>query len=141
MSYEDCVRCGYGNDVRDAQHGQQRALAPEVASTDVVVEHVGEAVFAKAVTVLAHGGRLVTCGGTTGPRVSLLLPHLFIKNLSVLGSTMGPRKALPEIMRRLAEGRWRTAVDRVLPLSRVREAHAALEAREVAGKVVLVPGE
>ena len=108
---------------------------------DVVVEHVGPATWETSMRVLARNGRLVTCGGTTGARVSLLLPHLFIKNLSVLGSTMGPRKALPEIMRRLADGRYRTAVDRVLPLSQVREAHAALEGRAVAGKIVLVPGE
>ena len=107
----------------------------------VVVEHVGPATWDASLRALARNGRLVTCGSTTGPKVSLTLPHLFIKNLSVLGSTMGPRKALPEIMRRLADGRWRTAVDRVLPLSCARAAHEALEARAVVGKIVLVPGE
>lgn len=107
---------------------------------DVVVEHVGPATWDASMRALARAGRLVTCGGTTGAKVALNLPHLFIKNLSVLGSTMGPRKALPEILRRLAEGRWRVAVDRVLPLSDARAAHAALESREVAGKIVLVPG-
>ncbi len=108
---------------------------------DVVVEHVGPATWDASMRALARNGRLVTCGGTTGAKVSLTLPHLFIKNQSVLGSTMGSRRALPEILGRLADGRWRTAVDRVLPLSRVREAHALLEERSVAGKIVLVPGE
>jgi NADPH:quinone reductase-like Zn-dependent oxidoreductase len=91
-------------------------------------------------SVLARNGRLVTCGGTTGPKVELLLPHLFIKNQSVLGSTMGPRSAYPEILARVARGEWRPVVDRVLPLSRVREAHELLESRAVVGKIVLVPG-
>ncbi len=108
---------------------------------DVVIEHVGPATWDASLRALARNGRLANCGGTTGAMVSLSLPHMFIKNQSVLGSTMGPRRALPEILRRLAQGEWRTSVDRVLPLSRVREAHIALEERAVAGKIVLVPGQ
>jgi NADPH:quinone reductase-like Zn-dependent oxidoreductase len=108
---------------------------------DVVVEHVGPATWQHSTRALARNGRLVTCGGTTGAKVSLLLPHLFIKNLSILGSTMGPRGALPIIFDRLAEGRYRTVVDEVLPLSQIRRAHERLEAGEVAGKIVLVPGQ
>jgi NADPH:quinone reductase-like Zn-dependent oxidoreductase len=107
---------------------------------DVVVEHVGPATWDASLRALARNGRLVTCGGTTGPKVSVLLPHLFIKNQSILGSTMGPRRALPVIFERLAAGRYRSVVDRVLPLSAVALAHAALEAREVNGKIVLQPG-
>ena len=107
---------------------------------DVVVEHVGPATWEQSTRALARNGRLVTCGGTTGALVKLLLPHLFIKNLSLLGSTMGPRSALPVIFDRLAQGRYRTVVDEALPLSRIRRAHERLEAGAVAGKIVLVPG-
>jgi len=107
---------------------------------DVVVEHVGPATWDASMRVLARNGRLVTCGGTTGPKVSITLPHLFMKNLSVLGSTMGPRNSLPQIFARIQSGAYRPAVDRVLPLSRVAEAHEALEARQVSGKIVLIPG-
>jgi NADPH:quinone reductase-like Zn-dependent oxidoreductase len=127
----DPAQTGWEKEIRRLTDGR---------GADVVVEHVGPATWDASMRVLARNGRLVTCGGTTGAKVALNLPHLFIKNLSVLGSTMGPRGALPEILGRLAEGRWKVAVDRVLPLSRAREAHAALEAREVAGKIVLVPG-
>ena len=108
---------------------------------DVVVEHVGPATWAGSMKVLARNGRLVTCGGTTGPKVEVLLPHLFMKNLTLLGSTMGPRASLDPIFAGLADGRWKTVVDRILPLSKVREAHEALEARGVSGKIVLLPGE
>lgn len=111
------------------------------AGADVVIEHVGPATWKGSMRALARNGRLVTCGGTTGPEVPLVLPHLFIKNQSVLGSTMGPRHALPEIFDHLAAGRVRSVVDRVMPMSEVRQAHRLLEDGEVLGKIVLVPGE
>jgi NADPH:quinone reductase-like Zn-dependent oxidoreductase len=106
---------------------------------DVVIEHIGPATWDASMRCLARNGRLVTCGGTTGPKVALTLPHLFIKNLSVLGSTMGPRRAFPEIFEHVRAGRYRPVVDRVMPMSRVREAHELLESRRVAGKIVLLP--
>jgi NADPH:quinone reductase-like Zn-dependent oxidoreductase len=108
---------------------------------DLVVEHVGPATWKTSMAVLARNGRLVTCGGTTGATVEIALPHLFIKNQSVLGSTMGPRAAFPEIFAGIAKGTFRPVVDRVLPLSKVREAHELLESRKVVGKIVLVPGQ
>lgn len=107
---------------------------------DVVVEHVGPATWAGSMRSLARNGRLVTCGGTTGPEVAIQLQHLFIKNQSVLGSTMGPRTAFPEIFELVARGALRPVVDRVLGLTEVREAHRLLESRAVLGKLVLVPG-
>lgn len=106
---------------------------------DVVVEHVGPATWPGSMRCVARNGRIVTCGGTTGPKVSLLLPHLFIKNLSVLGSTMGPRGALPEIFDAVKAGDLRPVIDRVMPMSEVRAAHQLLEDGEVLGKLVLDP--
>ncbi|MCY2959585.1 MAG: zinc-binding dehydrogenase [Planctomycetota bacterium] len=107
---------------------------------DVVVEHVGPATWEGSMRVLARNGRLVTCGGTTGPAVAIQLPHLFIKNQSVLGSTMGPRNAFPAILAKLASGAYRPVVDRVMPMSQMRLAHELLESRQVLGKIVLTPG-
>jgi NADPH:quinone reductase-like Zn-dependent oxidoreductase len=106
---------------------------------DVVFEHVGPATWDASMRCLARLGRLVTCGGTTGAKVALLLPHMFIKNLSVLGSTMGPRSALRTIFEHIAAGRYKPVVDRALPLAEARAAHELLESRQVAGKIVLVP--
>lgn len=123
---------GWGKEIKKLTGGK---------GCDVVVEHVGPATWKTSMAVLARNGRLVTCGGTTGPMVEIALPHLFIKNQSVLGSTMGPRSAYPEIFANVARGLFRPVVDSVLPLSAVREAHARLEARDVVGKIVLVPGK
>ena len=107
---------------------------------DIVIEHVGPATWDTSMKVLARNGRLVTCGGTTGPKVSITLPHLFIKNQSVLGSTMGPRNSFPTILDRIAQGIYQPVIDRVMPLSKVAQAHELLENRQVSGKIVLIPG-
>jgi len=104
---------------------------------DVVIEHVGPATWDSSMRLLGRRGRLVTCGGTTGPKVSLTLPHLFMKNQSVLGSTMGPSSALPEILSGVERGALRPVLDRSLPVESIRQAHQLLEDREVVGKLVL----
>jgi NADPH:quinone reductase-like Zn-dependent oxidoreductase len=106
---------------------------------DVVVEHVGPATWDGSMRVLARNGRLVTCGGTTGPMVQLALPHLFIKNQTIMGSTMGPRSALPTILDHVARGVYHPVVDRVMPMAEVRKAHELLESRQELGKNVLTP--
>ncbi len=104
---------------------------------EVVIEHVGKATWEQSVACLARGGRLVTCGATTGADVPLNLRQVFFKNLSILGSTMGRRSRLFTIFRHVEAGRLRPVVDRVLPLDRVSEAHRLLEERGVFGKIVL----
>lgn len=125
----------------DEQWGREVKALTGGRGVDVVFEHVGPATWRSSMACLARNGRLVTCGGTTGPKVELLLPHLFIKNLSILGSTMGPRSALPEIFQAVAEGRYRPVLDRALPMSQAAEAHELLEGRGVVGKIVLLPGQ
>jgi len=127
-------------DHRDPAWGKEVKKLTGGKGADVVVEHVGPATWKTSMAVLARNGRLVTCGGTTGAVVEIALPHLFIKNQSVLGSTMGPRSAYAEILAGLARGVFRPVVDAVLPLSQVRAAHERLESRAVVGKIVLVPG-
>jgi len=127
-------------DHRDEAWPKAVRTALEGDACDVVVEHVGPATWEGSMRCLARNGRLVTCGGTTGPKVTLLLPHLFIKNISVLGSTMGPRSSLEPIFERVASGVFRPVLDRSMPLSEVRTAHELLEGRQVNGKLVLLPG-
>jgi NADPH:quinone reductase-like Zn-dependent oxidoreductase len=107
---------------------------------DVVVEHTGQATWDGSVRSLCWGGRLVTCGATSGWDARVDLRVLFFKRISLLGSTMGSRGELFEVLGHLCAGRLRAVVDRVLPLEEVREAHRVLEEREQFGKVVLSCG-
>ncbi|MGE0192173.1 MAG: zinc-binding dehydrogenase [Planctomycetota bacterium] len=108
---------------------------------DVVVDHVGAATFAGSLKTLVRGGRYVTCGATTGAKVEAHLNLIFFRNLSVIGSTMGSLGDLHRLLGLLTAERLTPVVDDVLPLTEVREAHRRLEAREVFGKLVLVPGD
>ena len=106
---------------------------------DVVFEHVGEATWEGSLRSLARHGRLVTCGATSGHEVKVDLRHLFFKSISLLGSTMGTKGEVAELLRHAAAGRLKPVVDRVLPMDEVAEAHRLIEERRVFGKVVLVP--
>ena len=106
---------------------------------DIVVEHVGQATWAKSVRALAPGGRLVTCGNTTGWDAAIDLRFLFSRQLSLLGSYMGTKGELLQAAPLFFAGRLRPLVDAVLPLSAAAEAHRRLEAGDVVGKLVLTP--
>ena len=106
---------------------------------DVVFEHVGGPVFEAAVAALARNGRLVTCGATIGNRVTLNLDLLFGRHLTLLGSWMGRRSDLNDVLEHVAAGTLRPVVDSILPLAEARRAHERLEARDTFGKLVLVP--
>jgi NADPH:quinone reductase-like Zn-dependent oxidoreductase len=106
---------------------------------DVVFEHVGTATFEKSIACLPYGGRLVTCGATTGYEAKLDLRVLFYKRISLLGSTMGSKGDLFRILQLVEEGRFKPVLDRVLPLEKAAEAHRLLENRAQFGNVVLTP--
>jgi NADPH:quinone reductase-like Zn-dependent oxidoreductase len=105
----------------------------------VVFEHVGASTFAGSVQSLARGGRLVTCGATTGGQVELSLHQVFFKNLSIIGNTMGSKGDLCRVLELFRAGRLRPVVDTVMPLDQLAEAHRRLEARDVFGKLVVEP--
>lgn len=106
---------------------------------DVVFDHVGTAVWEESIKGLAKGGRLVTCGATSGYEAMTDLRYIFYRQIQILGSTMGKKGDLTVIMKLMAQGKLKPVVDRVLPLSGVREAHRTLEAGEQFGKIVLIP--
>ena len=106
---------------------------------DVVFEHVGAATWPKSLESLAPGGRLVTCGNTTGWDVKLDLRFLFSKQWSLLGSFMGTLGDLHEVLKFVFRKELKPVIDRVYPLSEIRAAHERLENKEQFGKVLVVP--
>lgn len=104
---------------------------------DVVVDTVGEAVFAEAVKSLAPGGAYVTAGATSGRFGQADLSRLFWHRLRWIGSTMGTQAEFREVMALLRAGRVEPVVDSVLPWSEAPRAWDRLEAAEQMGKIVL----
>jgi NADPH:quinone reductase-like Zn-dependent oxidoreductase len=104
---------------------------------DIVFEHIGTATWDASVASLAPGGRLVTCGATTGYDAKIDLRFLFTRQLSLLGSYMGTKSELQTVMKLVASGRLKPVVDKIFPLSEVAAAHLYLESSQQFGKVVL----
>lgn len=103
---------------------------------DVVIESVGPATWEQSVRSLRPGGRLVVCGGTSGPKVQLDLPRLFFKQIEIIGSTMGSYEEFAEVTELVAAG-VPVHVDRVYPLAEYEAALARLADGEQLGKIVL----
>lgn len=108
-------------------------------SFDIVLDSVGASFFEAGLALLKPFGRLVTCGATSGAAPSLDLRRVFFRSLSILGTTMGNRWEMALVLQMADSGEIRPVVHQVLPLDRIGEAHRLLEAREVIGKVVVVP--
>jgi NADPH:quinone reductase-like Zn-dependent oxidoreductase len=106
---------------------------------EVVFEHVGKKTWEKSILAAGIGGRIVTVGATTGYDPLTDLRHVFFRQLSILGSTMGSAGELLEVLRFVGEGKLRPVVDRVLPLAEHAKAHLALSERAQFGKIVLTP--
>ena len=109
----------------------------EGRGADIVVEHVGEATWGRSLRSLASGGRLVTCGATTGPRAAIDLRHLFARQLSLLGSYMGTFAELRHAAALLFDGLVRPIIDEVVPLREAAAAQRRLEEKGQFGKIVL----
>jgi 2-desacetyl-2-hydroxyethyl bacteriochlorophyllide A dehydrogenase len=127
----DPTRPGWADELRALTGG---------LGVDVVVDHVGRAVFAEALRALANKGRIVLCGASSGGDVELDLIDLFSRQISVIGSSDGSRRELYEVLRLLGEGRIdRPPIEAVLPLERASEAQELLASRAHFGRVLLAP--
>jgi len=111
----------------------------EGRGVDVVFEHVGKATWDTSMRILGKGGRLVTCGATTGPRVGIDIRHLFVKQQTVMGSTMGDVASFDDCLMLVSEGKIKPIVDKSFPLSEIKQAHEYLENGDQIGKVILIP--
>lgn len=133
LGADECI------DYTKADFFEEVRLLTGKRGVDVVIDHVGEATIERSVRLLVKGGRLVTCGTTSGPEIRLDFRHVFFKSLSILGSTMGSRGELQEVLRHAAAARLKPVVDSTFPLAQVRDAHARIGARAAFGKVVVLP--
>jgi len=107
---------------------------------DVVFEHTGGEVFAKSVTLLGRGGRLVTCGSTTDYMANVDVRYVYSRQQTLMGSWMGWKHELEHLMKLFdaPDGRKLSPViDSVFPLARAADAHRRMEARQNFGKIVL----
>ena len=104
---------------------------------DVVVDSVGEATWMQSLKAAAKGGRVLTCGATSGPNPKEEIRLIFWNQLSIIGSTMGSREDWRRLMAAVRRHRLRPVVDATMPLAEGAAAYRRLEAAEQFGKIVL----
>ena len=122
---------------RDVDVGREIRARTGKRGVDVVVDSVGEATWAQSLGALGRRGRLVTCGGTSGPMVTTDIRKLFWNQWSILGSTMGNDAEFKAVVQHFREGRLRPVVDQVFDMQHGRDAFARLEAAGQFGKIVV----
>jgi NADPH:quinone reductase-like Zn-dependent oxidoreductase len=106
---------------------------------DVVVDNVGAATLDASIRAVARGGRIVIVGNTTGPLKEIDIRYIFVKQISIIGSTMGSHQDFLEITALLWAGKLKPVIHQVLPLSQGRGAFVLMERGEQFGKIVLTP--
>ncbi len=107
------------------------------AGAHVVVEHVGEATWARSLASARRDGRIVICGATSGPNPPAALHRIWWRELSIFGSTMGTPADFQGAYDLIAAGKAKPVVDMVFPLAEAAAAHERLERGEQLGKIVL----
>ena len=106
---------------------------------DIAIDSLAGDLMEQSVEALAPGGRLVNCGCTLGNWARINVARMLGKETTVMGSVVGCKSELVEVIGHVAAGKLRAVVDRVFPLSQTREAVAYLADRRQFGKVVVVP--
>lgn len=104
---------------------------------DVVVDNVGQSTFNNSIRSARIGGRVLVVGGTSGPFVDLDIRQIFARQISIIGSTMGPHQDYVRVMELIFDGTLKPVIGSILPLEAARDAQRILADFEVFGKVVL----
>jgi alcohol dehydrogenase len=104
---------------------------------DVVFEHVGGEGFNASLFCLKRGGRLVTCGSTAGPSVTINLMQLFQQQYKIFGSFGSSMRNIRDSLAKMAAGIV-PVIDTEVPLAEFERGLARLESRQVFGKVIVI---
>jgi len=120
----------------DRFEGLTRKLTKK-KGVDVVFEHVGADTWAGSMLVLKRGGRIVTCGSTSGVSTSINLMQLFQQQIRIFGSFGCRKENMENAMLKMAAGLVHPVIDREIGFDGIGEALERMESRQVFGKIVL----
>lgn len=126
---------------RDVEFDREVWRLTEKRGVDVVVDYTGEETWPRSIRSLRKGGRLLTCGATTGFEARTDLRYVWVRELTILGSDGWTRGELEALLAAVRAGRIRPVIDCVLPLAQTAEGERLLEDREAVGKVIIHPLE
>jgi NADPH:quinone reductase-like Zn-dependent oxidoreductase len=104
---------------------------------DIVIDNIGQATFEQSIQMLKAGGRLITCGVTSGPFTKINITNIFWKHLEIKGSTMANQIEFYDVMNLVLEEKLNPIIDKVFPLEQIREAEQHLSEGKQFGKILL----
>jgi len=138
---DHAVDCGadHAIDYESVDFADEMRTLTDGRGVDVVVDHVGAETWHGSLKSLAKGGRLVTCGATTGANPETDVDRIFWNQLEVIGSTMATPGQFDDVLEFVWDGTFEPRIRDTLPMSETARAHELLETREGFGKVVVVP--
>lgn len=124
---------------------KESKVVPEIFSrtgkrgVDVVVDSVGAETWKQSLQLVRKGGKILTCGATTGPNPETEIRLIFWKHIQIIGSTMGNRCEYQQLLKLLGEGKLKPIIDKKYPLAEGQKALQHLSSQQQFGKLVLVP--
>ena len=127
----------HGVNYRKSDFAKEARALTEKGCVDVVLDCVGGESWTKSLASLAKGGRLVTCGATTGASPQTDLRRIFWNHLSIFGSTLGSRQEFSELLRFIEAAKLKPVIDKVFPLAEAAAAQRRLQEWKQFGKIVL----
>ena len=120
---------------KDRFEGETRKITRK-KGVDVVFEHVGADTFNGSLLCLKRGGRLVTCGSTSGPTTTINLMQLFQQQYRIIGSFGASMRNIAESLDKMADG-IKPVIDTEVPIDNVEKALERMESRQVFGKIIV----
>jgi alcohol dehydrogenase len=124
---------------RGGEYGAEVWRLTDKRGADVIVDYSGKDTWPTSIRTLKPGGRILTCGATSGFEATTDLRYVWVREETIIGSNGWRREDLLALLDLVSAGRLTAVVDRVWPLERTREAQQALEDRDVFGKVIITP--
>ncbi|MEP7291577.1 MAG: zinc-binding dehydrogenase [Chloroflexota bacterium] len=112
-------------------------VATNKRGVDVVIDNVGQATLPDSLRSVKRGGRILIVGNTSGYQAAIDTRYIFTKQITLIGSSMGPTSDFVAVMQQVFAGRLKPVIGATLPLSDIREGHRLLEEGSLFGKVVL----
>ncbi|SIR67451.1 NADPH2:quinone reductase [Haladaptatus litoreus] len=139
LAYAEEVGADHTINYEEADFASEIRELTDGRGVDIVVDHVGAQTWQSSLKSLVKGGRVVTCGATTGGNPETDLNRIFWNQLSVIGSTMATPGQAEEALEHVWDGTFEPRIRETLPMSEISRAHEMLENRKGFGKVVVVP--
>ncbi len=122
---------------RKQDFAEEILKATDNRGVNVIFEHIGPETWPRNLKCLGRLGRMVTCGATSGPQAMVDIRPFYARQHSILGSFMGSRHELIEVLRLVEAGKLRPVIDRIFPLKDAAAAQQHMLDRKFFGKIVL----